>query len=543
MSDGEEEAKDNGNGCDVDAEPAKISSSLFRRRKEREVNGAGDDISVDADFFNRAKPNPEETTEMNVDESDGGAKSRGKEGKISLKLFEKKKGKKREEASRQMADSEDSVDMDFLAANRKRPLNEGEKPLSPQLFKPSKRRKRGGAAAAGKVKSTKLSYDSDSLDVDVLSSLAAKSSKTHETSPNAFAALMKKPLAENYCGKYAKVEGASNLAQSDVSPTGNKENAKVPSGSEERKEVKNNAFARLMTAAKKKGVWEQEQEEEQIDPTTSPITTMSGDDKVVELEANESVELDDSKHLESECEGNPNAFARLMKAAKAKDAWRDAAEETRSMSRPASPAADPSVGEPKLSEKQTKKGKKKKTKAKRARPRSESDNDLKEENSGVEKACSRPQTPKNHGTPRSEEAELVDDEETRQEIDASCGRRSSRIQKNREAMEKKRKEREEAEKLLDEQGLKSIDFQQAFQKDVQHNGIYQDFNHNGMSNQQFYKNSVEDTVEKSAEIQLNWPPDCGKEKEQEAVGLRPKRPKASRGRRRGGRAERRERRR
>ena len=46
----------------------------------------------------------------------------------------------------------------------------------PQLFKPSKRRKRGEAgAAAGKIKSTELSYDSDSLDVDVLSSLASKS--------------------------------------------------------------------------------------------------------------------------------------------------------------------------------------------------------------------------------------------------------------------------------------------------------------------------------------------------------------------------------
>ena len=76
-----------------------------------------------------------------------------------------------------------------------------------------------------KIKSTKLSYDSDSLDVDVLSSLAAKSfgGPSPETSPNAFTALMKKPLAENYCMKSTKAagEGASTLVQSDVSPTGN----------------------------------------------------------------------------------------------------------------------------------------------------------------------------------------------------------------------------------------------------------------------------------------------------------------------------------
>ena len=93
---------------------------------------------------------------------------------------------------------------------------------------------------------------------------------------------MKKPLAENYCVKSAKSvvesvvgegEGASTstvAAQSDVSPTGNKENARsaeAPQQSEpargKRKEVKNNAFARLMTAAKKKGVWEQEEQDQE----------------------------------------------------------------------------------------------------------------------------------------------------------------------------------------------------------------------------------------------------------------------------------------
>ena len=155
---GEEEAKENG-GDGADAEPAKISSNLFRRRKEREIaHGTGDDISVDVDFFNQAKPDPAEAAEMNVDESDG-AKSRAREGKISLKLFEKKKRKKgeptkRSAADEQMADEEDSVDMDFLSSSRKRPLNEEEKaekkPLSPQLFKPSKRRKRGAAAGKGR---------------------------------------------------------------------------------------------------------------------------------------------------------------------------------------------------------------------------------------------------------------------------------------------------------------------------------------------------------------------------------------------------------
>ena len=43
------------------------------------------------------------------------------------------------------------------------------------------------------------------------------------------------------------------------------------------------------------------------------------------------------------------------------------------------------------------------------------------------------------------------DEAKEEATNASCGRRSSRIQKNREATEKRRREREEAEKLLDEQ--------------------------------------------------------------------------------------------
>ena len=474
---GEEEAKENG-GDGAEAEPAKISSNLFRRRKEREIadGTTGDDISVDVDFFNQAKPDPAEAAEMNVDEIDG-AKSRAREGKISLKLFEKKKRKKgeptkRSAADEQMADEEDSVDMDFLSSSRKRPLNEEEKaekkPLSPQLFKPSKRRKRGGAAAAaGKIKSTKLSYDSDSLDVEVLSALAAKSfgggsgggsGPSPETSPNAFTALMKKPLAENYCGKSTKpetkaaVEGASDLAQSDVSPTGNKENAKsaveVPSGTGKRKEVKNNAFARLMTAAKKRGVWEEEEQEEQeqVEAATLPVTTESVDDelhqKVAEPETpGDGSEKKPAENPESGVKGNRNAFARLMRAAKEKDAWKEAEEdtETRATSRPASPIADsPSVGDPEKQTKRREAKKKKNSKGKRARQ--QSDNEPKDDNSGAEKVPSRPQTPK-------DEAELGDDEETKQ----SCGRRSSRIQKNREATEKKRKEREEAEKLLDEQ--------------------------------------------------------------------------------------------
>ena len=62
------------------------------------------------------------------------------------------------------------MDMDFLSASRKRPLKEeeeggeskaAEKPLSPQLFKPSKRRKRGEPhakkrMAAGQVRYKKL---------------------------------------------------------------------------------------------------------------------------------------------------------------------------------------------------------------------------------------------------------------------------------------------------------------------------------------------------------------------------------------------------
>ena len=66
--------------------------------------------------------------------------------------------------------------MDFLSASRKRPLKEeeeggeskaAEKPLSPQLFKPSKRRKRGEPhakkrMAAGQVlKSSKLDITSE----------------------------------------------------------------------------------------------------------------------------------------------------------------------------------------------------------------------------------------------------------------------------------------------------------------------------------------------------------------------------------------------
>ena len=67
VSDGEEEAKENGGEKGgAEAKPAKISSSLFRKRKgggtdkdkEREAveaaaAAAGDDISVDADFFNQ----------------------------------------------------------------------------------------------------------------------------------------------------------------------------------------------------------------------------------------------------------------------------------------------------------------------------------------------------------------------------------------------------------------------------------------------------------------------------------------------------------
>ena len=167
-----------------------------------EVAKAGDDNAVDADFFNRGKHGAVDA-EMNVDECDE-ATSKVREGKISLKLFDKKKGKKGEakKVDTQMAD-EDSVDMDFLATEGSAAVSKAEKPLSPQLFKPSKRRKRGAAAGKAKAKSTKLSYDSDSLDVDALSSLAAKSfgaGPSSEMSPN-FTALMKKPLAENYCGK------------------------------------------------------------------------------------------------------------------------------------------------------------------------------------------------------------------------------------------------------------------------------------------------------------------------------------------------------
>ena len=157
VSDGDdegEEAKENGDGPGPEAEPAKISSSLFKRRKERKIVGADDDISVDADFFNQDKPDAE-AAEMSVDEGDG-AKARAREGKISLKLFEKKKGRKGESTKRPDVADEDSVDMDFLSTSRKRPLNEKEeggkpeKPLSPQLFKPSKRRKRGAAAGKGR---------------------------------------------------------------------------------------------------------------------------------------------------------------------------------------------------------------------------------------------------------------------------------------------------------------------------------------------------------------------------------------------------------
>ena len=484
------EANENGDGAEAE-EPAKISTNLFRRKAGRSdargrTEGIGDDVSVDVDFFSGAAPDLR-GAEKKLDE-DTASKPRAREGKISLKLFGKKRGRKSEATKRtahEVAD-ENSVDFDFLSTSRKRPPNDDEggggveKPPSPQLFKPSKRRKRG--AATGKNKA-KLSYDSDSLDVDVLSSLAAKSfgsGPSPETSPNAFTALMKKPLADNYSGKPTNCEtktvacAASSLAQNDGSPTGNKENALGAETPEQRElgngsasaagskgNAKNNAFARLMTAAKKKGVWEeQEQVETVASGTVLPVATGSGDEqlsgKVQEAKSHKkstegSADVpvnDEAEAVENTTplsdppqEGNQNAFTTLMKAAREQDAFKKT-EETDATSRPASPPENSSVVDDKT--RSVGEGKTKvKTRSARARPKS--GGELREEDEAPEAQIpSRPRTPQEHeggGGSSCEESTPT----------TASGRRSSRIQKNREAMERRRREQESLEKLLDEQ--------------------------------------------------------------------------------------------
>jgi hypothetical protein len=318
---GENNAGVNGNG-------KKISKSLFKKRKnENKGKKDVDDVSVDVDFYNVAKGNNEAPVERKckvkemvrikdvetkmgdadeeekrpkMDDADKEAKrpkvadkqekeekrpkvgdadkdkeEKRREGKISLKLFGKKQKK-----TEKPAQDDDSVDFDFLQSSHKRPRTpptataEAVKdPPSPELFKQrppaTKKRRRGGAAAHR----AQVNYDSDSLDVEVLSKMSAKAfggggGSPDDSSSNAFTALMKKPLADNY--KRPVVE--TGAAESDISPAGNKENSSKGYGkanydetmdkgrsevsaNDTKKTVSGNAFAKLMTAAKTKGVW------------------------------------------------------------------------------------------------------------------------------------------------------------------------------------------------------------------------------------------------------------------------------------------------
>ncbi len=213
------------------AAPAKISASLFKKRNrerllEEEAPGSDDVASDEVDFFREAAAaiEAEMGDEENVtpEKEVKTAAAAVEQDKISMKLFANKRGKKREKPVAPQPD-DDSVDFDFLQTTSKRqreeeeektgetngadPMEkeeEEEKSPSPELFKPRRSKRRR------KIRSglQEQNYDSDSLDVEVLSAMSERAfnKRGKEDEEKAFNVLMKKPLVGGYGKKKREKE-------------------------------------------------------------------------------------------------------------------------------------------------------------------------------------------------------------------------------------------------------------------------------------------------------------------------------------------------
>lgn len=200
--------------------PCKISSTLFKKRKALRQDSESaklplEDVSVDVDFFAKGQPSPI-SADLNgpVIEMQERKRPSSKMDEVQISPVEKASKPDGDDASSiiQHLDDDDvgskeCFDSKILGLKGKK---DNISPVSPQLFKkrPKRRRRVAGTNAARKHP---VNYDSDSLDVDILSKLNPKEFHAGQTtssmeidfdnsSSNAFSVLMKQPLSTEAVG-------------------------------------------------------------------------------------------------------------------------------------------------------------------------------------------------------------------------------------------------------------------------------------------------------------------------------------------------------
>ncbi len=187
--------------------------------------------------------------------------------KVSSKLFKPrgKRKKPQEEAEAKQVGETVSADVDSPKEVRppESPMTKGqeddrlvdEEEESPELFKHRPRRPRGRRRKAPAV-----NYDSDSIDLDVLSKIVDRTDRSSGDAGNSFTALIKKPLAPAYAGDEEATEqypkkASEVLEEISTNVKESSQNVEETSQTEPPAEgKKNNAFAVLMqsVAATKK---------------------------------------------------------------------------------------------------------------------------------------------------------------------------------------------------------------------------------------------------------------------------------------------------